>query len=233
MLPLSPRVDCEREMVTLPKDNQPSLSVGIPIMVSETELLERGVATGEQLRRTKNELSAIFMEPRALAFLRAWPDVPEVLQPAYSRFYDAGLIWSDPNAPQEMGWPGTLRLTAAGHRVREVMIGSNINYFRIEDVFGVIAAEKLIQQDPQTHHFLRLWRCYYKSDAQHAQLMDWNYPDLKRYVSLRTDGKDPGAFGYAAASARLKTAVERLTFHLGMLAWRMGNPDDIDNEIPF
>ena len=77
----------------------------------------------------------IYMEKRALEFLRAWPKVPEVLRPVYSRFYDAGLIWIDPNADDDFGaWPSQLRLTEKGKILKEIVDGQSINFFRVEDI---------------------------------------------------------------------------------------------------
>lgn len=198
--------------------------------IDEIELEERGVMpSGEEMRKGY-DFEAVYMEHKALAFLRAWPDVPEVLRPTYSRFYDAGLIFVDTNAPQGMSYPGQLRLTALGHRVREVMIGKTINFFRMVDVFALITADKLANRDPQTGHYLRLWKQYQGNKPQ-PDLMDWNTPDMRRYISLRLTGVDPTKTdGVKTAMTKLKAAFERRTFHTQMSSWRLsGN----DAEIPF
>lgn len=78
---------------------------------------------------SKREAQANYMERNALAFLRAWPDVPEVLRPVYGRFYDAGLIWADPNIEATGEWPSQLRLTEAGEKLKELVDGQSFNFF--------------------------------------------------------------------------------------------------------
>ncbi len=63
---------------------------------------------------------AIYMEQRAFEFFRAFPDVPEILRPVYSRFYDVGLIWSDPAIEATIDFPSSLRWTNAGRELREI-----------------------------------------------------------------------------------------------------------------
>lgn len=76
----------------------------------------------------------IYMEQRALAFMRAWPDVPEVLRPVYARFYDHGLIWSDPNAESDGGWPSSLRLTNQGQMLKDIVDSRSLNWFSIPEL---------------------------------------------------------------------------------------------------
>lgn len=219
-----------------PKNNLPSISVGIPITVDETELVERGVPSGEEMRKNGSwgEFPVLYMEPRALAFLRAWPDVPPVLRPAYSRFQDAGLMFVDPEAPPGMSWPGPIRLTALGHRVREVMIGKTINFFRMVDVLALMPTQNLYFRDPVSTYYLHLWKIY-EGGADHPVRLYWDNADMKRYVAQRMQGYDPTSFkGLVPAEKRLKAAIERLTFHVNMLTWRTGDTEDeINNPIPF
>lgn len=185
--------------------------------------------SGEEMRvgRPAAEFEALYMEPRALAFIRAWPDVPEVLRPVYSRFYDAGLIFIDERAPKDAPYPGRLRLTALGHRIREVMIGKYINFFRLVDVFSFVQAKALADQEPKTAKFLALWK-------MGGEYLTWDKPDFKRYVQLRLTGvnlmKDRG---FRDCLDDLKRAMERLEFYVGMDAWRRGDADDLENDIPF
>lgn len=79
-------------------------------------------------------MTAVYMEQRALEFIRAWPDIPPVLRPAYSRFYDAGLLWFDPNVdydPDLDTWPGQLRLTERGVALKEICDGQSFNFFTV------------------------------------------------------------------------------------------------------
>jgi hypothetical protein len=61
----------------------------------------------------------IYMERRAFEFFCAFPDVPEILRPVFSRFLDAGLIWQDPNVDETGEWPSQLRWTEAGQTLRD------------------------------------------------------------------------------------------------------------------
>lgn len=199
------------------------------MLFDDIELEVRGLMpTGEQMRKGRplTEFDPVYMEHRALAFLRTWPDVPEDLRPVYSRFFDAGLIFVDTNAPEGMSYPGKLRLTALGHRVREVMMGKQINFFRLVDVFALIPVEKLADRDKHTTFYMRLWRQYDKTP------MDWNDQDMRRYISLRLAGHNPaeGEPTLRERMDKLRAAVERLTFHTQMVAYRAGGLDD---DIPF
>lgn len=167
------------------------------------------------------DFEPVYMENKALDFLRAWPDVPEALRPVYGRFYDAGLIWSDPNAPQDMEWPGALRLTALGHRIREVMMGKHINFFRVQDVFALLNDDQLQKKGAMVTKYIKLFK------------REWSEPDMRRYVTLRLTGVDPMTESLMDKIAKMGKAFERSTFHLGMTSWRLGGPDDLDNNIPF
>lgn len=82
-------------------------------------------------------MSAVYMEPRALEFIRAWPNVPEGLRPAYGRFQSAGLIWVDPNVdsdPDLDAWPFALRLTERGEALKEVCDGQTYNFFTYQQL---------------------------------------------------------------------------------------------------
>lgn len=90
------------------------------------------------------ELSAmtadpVYMEKIALAFLRAWPDVPEALRPVYPRFVHRGLLWIDPNVDWNgKRFPGALRLTEAGERLKEIVDAQSFNFFTIEQLEGIL-----------------------------------------------------------------------------------------------
>lgn len=83
-------------------------------------------------------MSEIYMERRAFDFFRDFPDVPELLRPTYSRFYDAGLLWVDPNVDTDGSWPGSLRWTAEGRGLRDVyedmFPSKQINFFTVEGI---------------------------------------------------------------------------------------------------
>ncbi len=85
----------------------------------------------------------VFMDQRALAFLRAWPRVEPGLRPAYSRFQSAGLIWIDPNVDAETDldgapiWPGAMRLTRAGEVLKVMVDSQGYNMFSQTQVVAI------------------------------------------------------------------------------------------------
>ena len=101
-----------------------------------------------------SDVHPIYMEPRALEFLRAWPDVPETLRPAYSRFYDAGMIWVDPNVDSDgHTWPGQLRLTGAGEALKEIVDSQTFNFFtarQLQPIIGAAMARQIFKDELPT-----------------------------------------------------------------------------------
>lgn len=94
----------------------------------------------------------IYMEPRALEFLRQWPKVEPVLRPVYSRFYDAGLIWFDPNVdidPDEKGrdFPGSMRLTERGQALKELVDAQSFNFFTVEQIAPLLVGGDLEEKE--------------------------------------------------------------------------------------
>jgi hypothetical protein len=90
---------------------------------------EKIVAAVKKWFEKENNM-AIYMEKNALAFLRAWPNVPEVLRPVYSRFYDTGLIFIDDNVDcDHFTWPGQLRLTERGEALKQIVDAQSFNFF--------------------------------------------------------------------------------------------------------
>lgn len=88
----------------------------------------------------RNDPHNVYMEPRALAFLRAWPDVPVVLRPAWSRFRDAGLMDLDPDYDEDFSdgkYPSYLRLTPAGQALREIVTRQSYNLFSHEEASAI------------------------------------------------------------------------------------------------
>lgn len=89
----------------------------------------------------------IYMERRAFEFFRAFPDVPEPLRPVYSRFYDTGLLWTDPNADDGDQWPGALRWTEAGRALRDAydenFPNGQINFFRVSQICELLPSGDL------------------------------------------------------------------------------------------
>lgn len=155
------------------------------------------------------EYEPIYMIPRALEFIRAWPNVP--VRPVYSLFYDAGLLYMDPNVDDpgdgNRTWPGALRWTAEGERIRDLCCSQSINFFRIVDIFKNVPVEDL--EDPPKY-----LRCFYDL-FQVAP--DW--PDIQKWVRARVGPpgasravlEAPGpALGLKVRMARLEIAVERV-----------------------
>lgn len=88
----------------------------------------------------------IYMEQRALEFIRQWPKVDPVLRPVYSRFYDAGLIWIDPNVDRgadNEGFPGALRLTERGQMLKDIVDGQSFNFFTVAQIAPILVGGDL------------------------------------------------------------------------------------------
>lgn len=91
----------------------------------------------------KPDIETVYMEPRALAFLRAWPDVPQALHAVWDRLWAAGVLWTDPNAGDEWDaspakFPFSLRLTSAGEALKTLIDGQSYNMFLRTDVVGIV-----------------------------------------------------------------------------------------------
>lgn len=88
----------------------------------------------------KPDIETVYMEPRALAFLRAWPDVPPALHGVWDRLWAGGVLWSDPNVddPEVGGFPFHLRLTEAGLWLKDLANGQSYNMFLRKDVMGLL-----------------------------------------------------------------------------------------------
>jgi hypothetical protein len=71
----------------------------------------------------------IYMEPQALQFIRAWPDIPEKLQALMPRFINHGFLWADPNVDIPKKWIGSMRLTETGERLKELCDAQTFNFF--------------------------------------------------------------------------------------------------------
>lgn len=152
------------------------------------------------------EYEPIYMDARALEFLRAWPDVPEGLRPAYSRLYDAGMLWADPQAPQGLAFPGIFRLTALGQAMKDTLAIKSINFFRVLDVFNLVETDKLVNRDAYATKFVGLFK------STDGEYLDWNCPTMRRYISWRLLGYEPvEVAGIVATIAALKESIARLT----------------------
>lgn len=94
----------------------------------------------------------IYMHKDALAFLRAWPDVPEELRPVYGRFFDTGLVWIDPNASSDgRTWPGQLRLTPGGSQLKTIVDEQSFNFFTAKQLKGILPSGDC--KDPERRLF--------------------------------------------------------------------------------
>jgi hypothetical protein len=154
----------------------------------------------------------IYMVPRALQFIRAWPNVPKDLRPAYSYFYDAKLIYLDPNVDDpgdgHRNWPGSLRLTEEGERIRDLACAQTNNFFRIPEVFKSVPAVDLEELPEDVGHFFALFQL----------APDW--PDLQKWMraTLREPRRGVRAgvqlqrepMGLKLSLARLGVAADRL-----------------------
>lgn len=127
----------------------------------------------------------IYMEARALEFIRSWPDVPQTLRPVYSRFYDAKLLWIDPNVDRPGGsgadWPGALRLTERGQALKEIVDAQSFNFFTVDQIKPILADGDLSEKE----------RRIFKDDIPGAKLL-------------------PALRGVRSAMERLNIALERL-----------------------
>lgn len=94
------------------------------------------------------DVEAVYMEPLALIFLRAFPGVPESLRPVYSRFYVNGLIASDGRGAPDLEltpdpWPGGLHLTEAGRRLKEIADGQSYNFFTVRQIKDILPSGQI------------------------------------------------------------------------------------------
>lgn len=87
----------------------------------------------------KPDHPTVYMEPRALAFLRSWPDVPEALHGVWDRLWAGGVLWTDPNVDADARiFPHALRLTAAGQVLKTLVDDQSYNMFLLGDVLALL-----------------------------------------------------------------------------------------------
>jgi hypothetical protein len=77
----------------------------------------------------------VYMERNALAFFRAWPDVPEALTPVAGRLRDAGLMAD--------GWS----LTERGARLKAIIDSRSFNFFTAAEAEGVAVKGRVFKDD--------------------------------------------------------------------------------------
>lgn len=155
----------------------------------------------------------IYMEKRALEFLRAWPGVPEVLRPVYSRFYDVGLIWVDPNVDYDPGfgpdvWPGALRLTEGGAALKDLVDGQSFNFFTVKQIMAILPSGDLTEKE----------RRIFKDDLPQPMLTK----------------PPPKVYDFKKALDKWKYQHAMLSFRLGQYMSKVHGDDSLlDAEIPF
>lgn len=125
---------------------------------------------------TKGKYEPVFLDHRGRLFIESWPNVPENLRPAYSRFYDAGCVWVDPNIDttfETERWPGALRLTTLGESLRDAVQSQSFNFFHFNWTFDRLPLDDLVTRKDYAGFYLALFK------------LTWNDPDVRRYIDQR------------------------------------------------
>lgn len=154
----------------------------------------------------------IYMEKRALEFLRQWPEVDPLLRPVYSRFYDAGLIWVDPNVDDGYtgsDWPGALRLTEHGRALKEIVDGQTFNFFTRKQIVPLLPNGDLTE----------FARRIFKDDLPHPKIAKV----LPRKPVPLLEAIDKAKY----AQAMLQYRIVKTLWCLGAVT------DDLNDDIPF
>jgi hypothetical protein len=154
----------------------------------------------------------VYMEMKALMFLREWPNVRESLRPVYARFLDAGLIYLDPNVDETGTWPSQLRLTHRGDLLKEIVDGQSFNFFTAKQL-APIMPHGSDPADPD--------RRIFKDRLPNTGLSVFKLATPKSRGDIRT------------TLTRLSETLDKLIFEVGMNTWRNRAPDDLDDDIPF
>lgn len=158
------------------------------------------------------------MEATALRFMRAWPEVPNDLRPVYSWFFDAGLIWIDPQAEATGAFPSQLRLTESGQLIKDLVDGQSFNFFRIPDVLALEQTKYIVMKAEPIKHLLKIFQT------------DWRNPDIKLYCDLRKKDQPIPECGLKTALTALGLAVDALNSQIERTLWEAGFDEEF---IPF
>lgn len=147
----------------------------------------------------------IYMEKRLLAFIRAWPDVPKDLRPAYCWLSDAGILTIDPDASYDFDpdlggdpWPGGLKLSTFGERVKAVCDAQTYNFWLLPALLDLLPVEHLMNRTPPADAYIRMLR------------LDWNSRDVRRYISMRMRELDGTIAAIARPARDLLSMMEAL-----------------------
>lgn len=109
---------------------------------------------------------ALYMESRAMQWLRSFPAVPPVLEPVWKRMLDADF------------YDGMGSLVPLGAHWWERLKHQGYNFWLLKDVFGMFPASRLRQPDAQMQAYMDIFQL-------------GKYPDNKvafrEYLKVRTE----------------------------------------------
>ena len=105
----------------------------------------------------------VYLDHRMSEFMRAFPDVPDVLRPVYVKAHDAGLMATPPGEATGNGtrWPSGPVMTRLGGEFKDLLESRAQNLFRLGDVLGMWGAVYIAthgqRNDGVFGAFCKLW----------------------------------------------------------------------------
>lgn len=117
--------------------------------------------------------SPVYMEPRILSYLRAWPEVGSGTVDIEVLLRDAGVLVECEDLPE-----GELKLSRFGERVRALCRTQTYNFWLVPAFLDLLPLEHLAGRTSPASAFMRVLQ------------LDWNSRDVRTYISARMREQD-------------------------------------------
>lgn len=137
--------------------------------------------------------SPVYMEPRILAYLRAWPAVSVGTVEIEVLLRDAGILVECEDLPE-----GELKLSRFGEKVRALCQTQTYNFWLVPAFLDFLPLEHLANRTPPASAFMRILQ------------LDWNSRDVRTYISARMREQDGTIAVIQAPSRDLRSMLDAL-----------------------
>lgn len=122
------------------------------------------------VRRYENP---VYVQRRALALIRSWPEIPEGSEHLVGLLIDAGILSEDEDREE-----GDIGFSRFGERVKEICRDQNFNFWLLPVFLDLLPVDHLAQRTPPADAYMRVLQ------------LDWNSRDVRTYISERLREQD-------------------------------------------